>query len=48
MWFSILTRQLLNTAEFSTTTDLATSILDYVTEYNTKAKPFKWTYNTAT
>jgi transposase len=47
MWFSILTRQLLNTAEFSTTTDLATSILDYITEYNTKAKPFKWTYNTA-
>jgi transposase len=46
MWFSILTRQLLNTAEFQSTTDLASAILDYITTYNTKAKKFKWTYNT--
>ena len=45
MWFSILTRQLLNTAEFADTNDLAGAIIDYVDDYNTRAKPFKWTYN---
>lgn len=45
MWFSILTRQLLDTAEFADTTDLAAAILDYIADYNTRAKPFKWTYN---
>lgn len=45
MWFSILARQLLNTAEFADTTNLANAILDYITDYNTRAKPFKWTYN---
>ena len=45
MWFSILTRQLLDTAEFNNTSDLATAILDYIAEYNNQAKPFKWTYH---
>ena len=45
MWFSILTRQLLDTAEFNHTSDLATAILDYIDDYNTRAKPFKWTYH---
>jgi len=45
MWFSILTRQLLNTAEFADTSDLAGAILDYVTDYNTRAKPFNWIWN---
>jgi transposase len=45
MWFSILTRQLLDTAEFADTSDLAGAILDYVTDYNTRAKPFNWTWN---
>ena len=44
MWFSILTRQLLDTAEFADTSDLAGAILDYIDDYNTRAKPFKWTY----
>ena len=44
MWFSILTRQLLDTAEFNHTSDLATAILDYIDDYNNRAKPFKWTY----
>jgi transposase len=47
MWFSILTRQLLNTAEFADTTDLANAILDYIADYNTRAKPFNWTYDAA-
>lgn len=45
MWFSILTRQLLSTAEFADTTDAATAILDYIADYNTRAKPFNWTYD---
>jgi len=44
MWFSILTRQLLDTAEFAHTSDLATAILDYIDQYNNRAKPFKWTH----
>ena len=44
MWFSILTRQLLHTAEFAHTSDLAGAILDYIDDYNNRAKPFKWTY----
>ena len=45
MWFSILTRQLLTTAEFADTNDLAGAIIDYVDDYNTRAKPFNWTWN---
>jgi transposase len=45
MWFSILTRQLLRTAEFADTNDLAGAIIDYVDDYNTRAKPFNWTWN---
>ena len=45
MWFSILTRQLLATAEFAATTDLADAIIDYIAVYNNSAKPFKWTYD---
>ena len=45
MWFSILTRQLLYTAEFADTCDLAAAIIDYVDDYNTRAKPFKWTWH---
>ena len=47
MWFSILTRQLLDTAEFATTTDLAGAILDYIADYNSRAKPFRWTFDAA-
>ena len=45
MWFSILTRQLLPTAEFADTTNLSDAILDYIADYNTRAKPFHWTYD---
>lgn len=45
MWFSILTRQLLDTAEFADTSDLADALIDYVDDYNTRAKPFNWAWN---
>lgn len=44
-WFSILTRQLLATAEFASPADLANAIIDYIDDYNQRAKPFKWTYD---
>ncbi len=43
--FSILTRQLPDTAEFAHTSDLAGAILDHIDDYNNRAKPFKWTYH---
>lgn len=46
-WFSILTRQLLDTAEFASTTDMATSIVEYVVKYNETAKKFEWRYDHA-
>ena len=46
-WFSILTRQLLDTAEFASTTDMATAIVEYVAEYNKTAKKFQWRYDHA-
>lgn len=48
MWFSILTRELLHTAEFADTSDLAMAIIDYVDDYNSRAKPFNWTWNAKT
>ena len=42
-WFSIPTRQLLHTAEFGQTTDLSSAILDFIDDYNQRAKPFMWT-----
>ncbi len=45
MWFSILTRQLLSTAEFADTTDAASATLDFIADYNARAKPFNWTYD---
>jgi len=45
IWFSILTRQLLDTAEFEDTSDCAGAILDFIDQYNQTAQPFKWTWN---
>jgi len=30
------------------TNDLANAIIDYVDDYNTRAKPFNWTWNATT
>ena len=44
-WFSILTRQLLHTAEFADTVDVSSAILDFIDDYNGRAKPFNWSYD---
>jgi putative transposase len=44
LWFSILARQLLSKKDFKTTEDLTKEVLQFIEEYNKKAKPFAWTY----
>lgn len=45
IWFSILVRKLLKRANFTSTADLKTRILDFIAYFNrTMAKPFQWTY----
>jgi DDE superfamily endonuclease len=45
IWFSILVRQLLKRANFISTAQLKTRILEFINYFNrTMAKPFKWTY----
>ncbi len=45
IWFSILSRKLLNRGTFISVTDLKTKILAFIDYFNrTMAKPFRWTY----
>lgn len=44
IWFSILVRRLLKRSSFTSTDDLKQRILDFITYFNSTAKPFKWTY----
>jgi transposase len=45
MWFSILSRRLLKRGEFASVDELISRIMKYIAEYNSKAKPFRWTYD---
>lgn len=45
MWFSILVRQFLKDGIFETKHDLVDRMMAYIEDYNTRAKPFRWTYN---
>ncbi len=44
LFFSILTRGLLRRGEFESVDELATKVTAFITEYNHKSKPFRWTY----
>lgn len=45
LWFSILSRKLLNRGNFTSVEDLSQQILAFVEYFNrAMAKPFKWTY----
>ena len=43
VWFSILSRQALAQASFTSTTQLRQAIDDFIAAYNPKAHPFAWT-----
>lgn len=44
LWFSILSRQLLRYASFTSVADLETRILTFIDRYNARAGPFSWTW----
>ncbi len=44
LWFSILSRQVLQRGDFQSKEDLATKLLAFIEDYNERAKPFAWTY----
>lgn len=44
LFFSILGRKLLKRGEFESVDDLVAKISVFITDYNQKAKPFRWTY----
>ena len=45
IWFSILVRRLLKRASFTSTEELRTQLLAFITYFNdVLAKPFRWTY----
>ncbi len=42
-WFSLITRQSIRRGTFTSVTMLISQIRDYITHWNTTAKPFEWT-----
>ena len=44
MWFSILTRRFLKDGIFDSKEELVERLMFYIKQYNTHAKPFRWTY----
>ena len=45
LFFSILGRRLLRRGEFASVDDLVAKISAFITDYNHKAQPFRWTYD---
>ncbi|MDP9071466.1 MAG: IS3 family transposase [Actinomycetota bacterium] len=43
LFFSILKRRLLRHGEFDSVDQLAARIISFITDYNRRAKPFRWT-----
>jgi len=44
LFFSILQRKVINNGNFTSRDDLITKMLTFIADYDTTAKPFKWTY----
>jgi hypothetical protein len=44
IWFSLLTRKLLQPNNFCRCEELRQAILDFITRYNQTAKPLTWSY----
>jgi transposase len=45
LFFSILTRRLLRRGEFTSRSDLADKIMNFIEVYDRTTKPFRWTYD---
>jgi len=44
LFFSILGRQCLRPGDFSSKDDLRSKVLDYISDWNRRARPFRWTF----
>jgi transposase len=44
LFFSILQRKVIANGDFASRDDLITKLLSFITSYNDKARPFRWTY----
>lgn len=44
LFFSILGRRLLHRGEFGSLDELVSKVMTFITDYNQKAAPFRWTY----
>ncbi len=44
LFFSILSRRLLRRGEFESLDELVDKVMAFITDYNCRAKPFRWTY----
>lgn len=44
LWFSILSRKVLQRGIFNSKKELIDSIMNFIEQYNKEAKPFRWTY----
>ncbi|MEA2567173.1 MAG: hypothetical protein QOD49_2350 [Actinomycetota bacterium] len=45
LFFSILSRRLINRGVFTSADDMVTRVLAFIADYNRTAKPFRWTYD---
>ena len=45
IWFSGLSRRILSRGDFRSVAELNTAILNYITYYNTTARPMNWKYD---
>ena len=45
LFFSILTRRLLRRGEFATRAELINRVMAFIADYDTTARPFRWTYD---
>jgi hypothetical protein len=45
IWFSVLTRKVPRRGEFASCQALAEKIIEFIGEYNAKARPFRWSYD---
>jgi len=45
LFFSILSRRLINRGVFSSADDMVSRVMAFIADYNRTAKPFRWTYD---
>jgi hypothetical protein len=44
IWFSKIERDVIARGVFTSNTDLRRNLINYITRYNDKARPIRWSY----